>query len=79
MTLNELKAAILDNGTGICFEFNGTKCGVEPVVQDSVFTFTMWYGDHFKDYSDFDELLLDGFFDGKSIVDLLDIIEPSLY
>lgn len=29
--------------------------------------------------SDFDELLLDGFFDGKSIVDLLDIIEPSLY
>lgn len=52
---------------------------VEPEVQDSVFTFTMWYGDSFKDYSDFDELLLDGFFDGKSIVDLLDIIEPSLY
>lgn len=55
------------------------KCGVEPEVQNSVFTFTMWYGDSFKDYSDFDELLLDGFFDGKSIVDLLDIIEPSLY
>ena len=71
MTLNELKAAILENGTGIYFEFNGKKCGVEP--------FTMWYGDSFKDYSDFDELLLDGFFDGKSIVDLLDIIEPSLY
>ena len=49
MTLNELKAAILENGTGIYFEFNGKKCGV------------------------------DGFFDGKSIVDLLDIIEPSLY
>lgn len=79
MTLNELKAAILENGTGIYFELNGKKCGVEPEVQDSVFTFTMWYGDSFKDYSDFDELLLDGFFDGKSIVDILDIIEPSLY
>lgn len=79
MTLNELKAAILENGTGIYFEFIGKKCGVEPEVQNSVFTFTMWYGDSFKDYSDFDELLLDGFFDGKSIVDLLDIIEPSLY
>ena len=45
MTLNELKAAILENGTGIYFEFNGKKCGVEPEVQDSVFTFTMWYGD----------------------------------
>ena len=30
MTLNELKAAILENGTGIYFEFNGKKCGVEP-------------------------------------------------
>lgn len=33
MTLNELKAAILENGTGIYFEFNGKKCGVEPEVQ----------------------------------------------
>ena len=79
MTLNELKAAIYEYGTGIYFDINGKQCGVEPEVQDSVFTFTMWYGDSFKDYSDFDELLLDGFFDGKSIVDLLDIIEPSLY
>lgn len=61
MTLNELKAAILENGTGIYFELNGKKCGIEPEVQDSVFTFTMWYGDSFKDYSDFDELLLDCF------------------
>lgn len=43
MTLNELKAAILENGTGIYFEFNGKKCGVEPEVQDSVFTFTMCF------------------------------------
>lgn len=56
MTLNELKAAILENGTGIYFEFNGKKCGVEPEVQDSVFTFTMWYGElnHLQCSADFE-------------------------
>lgn len=79
MTLAELRSAIFENGTGVYFEFNGKKCGIEPEVKDSIFTFEMWYGDEFKDYSNFDDLLLDGFFDGKSIVDLLEIVDMSFY
>lgn len=57
------------------FEYNGQQCGVEPQTQDSETTYTMWYGEVWKDYDNIDDLLSDGFFDGESLQDIFPSID----
>ena len=53
----------------------GQQCGVEPQTQDSETTYTMWYGEVWKDYDNIDDLLSDGFFDGESLQDIFPSID----
>lgn len=75
MTLEELKRLVLDEANDVYFSYEGKRAGIEQTVADSVATYTMWWGEEVKEYSDFDELLLDGFFNGRSVADILDLVE----
>lgn len=52
------------------FLYNNKKCGIEPETHNSVTTYCMWYGNSWKDYGDINQLMSDGFFDGKSLNDI---------
>jgi len=71
MTIDDLKEKILNEGCGYTFTYNDNPCGMEPTVENGVFTFGAWSGDKNKDYKDIDELMTDEFYSGKSITELL--------
>ena len=67
MTLEEFVRNLTEEYGTAEFEYNGQQCGVEPQTQDSETTYTMWYGEVWKDYDNIDDLLSDGFFDGRCV------------
>lgn len=75
MTIDELRENVVACANEVFFEYNGKKCGVEPTVKSGVFTFEAWCGKASKTYFSFTALLNDKFFDGKTIVELLDQVE----
>lgn len=70
MNIDQLKFKILDEGCGYTFTYNDNPCGMEPTVENGVFTFYAWTGEKNKDYTDIDELMTDKFYSGKSITRL---------
>lgn len=75
MVIEEIRKAITEDGNDVYFELGGKKCGIEPTLEDGIFTFEVWCGTNLKEYQDFDVMVHDPFFDGKSIIDLLDVVE----
>ena len=75
MTLEEFVRNLTEEYGTAEFEYNGKQCGVEPQTQDSEITYTMWYGEAWKDYDNIDDLLSDEFFDGESLQDIFPSIE----
>ena len=78
MTKEELRQIILDCLNEVIFTYNGQDSGITSEVQDYIPTFQVWHGNDFKYYSDVDELMSDKFYSGKSINDLLTMIEFSI-
>lgn len=70
--LKKTIAACLDD---VLFTYDGKRSGITSEVHDSVPTFQMWHGDKTKEYDDLDSLMSDRFFGGKSINDLLGVVE----
>lgn len=75
MTLEEFVRNLTEEYATAEFEYNSKQCGVEPQTQDSETTYTMWYGEAWKDYDNIDDLLSDGFFDGESLQDIFPSID----
>mgnify|MGYP007033311266 FL=1 len=75
MTLEEFVRNLTEEYATAEFEYNGKKCGIEPETQNSNTTYTMWYGDAWKDYDNIDDLLSDLFFDGESLQDIFPSID----
>ena len=75
MTLEEFVRNLTEEYGTAEFEYNGQQGGVEPQTQDSETTYTMWYGEVWKDYDNIDDLLSDGFFDGESLQDIFPSID----
>ena len=75
MTLEEFVRNLTEEYGTAEFEYNGQQCGVAPQTQDSEPTYTMWYGEVWKDYDNIDDLLSDGFFDGESLQDIFPSID----
>lgn len=75
MTVEELKAKILDDGSGFTFIYNGKMSGMEPDSKNKQTYYPAWYGDKNKDFNDLDDLMTDHFFGGKSLSELIDTIE----
>ena len=57
------------------FIYNGKQSGVTSEVRDYIPTFTMWYGEKEREYSEIDEVMGDKFFDGKSLEEIAEIVE----
>lgn len=70
ITLNDLRNAVAD-GNDFYFMYDGVRAGVECTVEDSKETFELWYGNLEKTYDNFDNVVKDTLFGGKSISDLL--------
>ena len=75
MTLEEFVRNLTEEYGTAELEYTGQQCGVEPQTQDSETTYTMWYGEVWKDYDNIDDLLSDGFFDGESLQDIFPSID----
>ena len=74
-----LKEALLVEGWGIHFTFNGLLCGVEVEVHNAIPSFESWCGNKSKKYIDVDELIHDKFFDGNSLQELENIVRFSFH
>jgi len=57
------------------FEYKNKKCGIEPITENSITTYCMWYGDDSRNYKDIKTLLSDKFFDGKTILEIFPEID----
>lgn len=75
MNILELRNIILECCNDVLFVYNGLQSGVTSEVRDSIPTFQVWHGSDMKEYSDVDHLLLDKFFSGKSLLELINKIE----
>lgn len=77
MTINDIKYAMLNDGNMVCFSYNDRQCGLDIEGGIPSFRFQAWCGSDSKYYGDFDELVSDEFFDGRSLKSLLNIVEFS--
>lgn len=77
MTIEKIKQTIKDCGNDVYFEYHDKKCGIEPTVENGMFTFEMWCGSILKEYRNFDEMVNDKIFDGKSVIDIMGTVDFS--
>ena len=68
---------IMELGNDVTFVYNNKKCGICSEVKSSIFSFQAWCGKEIKEYkqSNLQTVMEDKFFDGKSINELLNIVE----
>ncbi len=75
MSPDELRDEISGQWNDVSFIYNGKQSGVTSEVRDYIPTFTMWYGEKEREYSEIDEVMGDKFFDGKSLEEIAEIVE----
>ncbi|MCD7777427.1 MAG: hypothetical protein LUH47_02860 [Clostridiales bacterium] len=79
MTAKYIRDAIIKNANDIYFDYNGKHAGIESSAKNGIITYEMWFGigDTFKNKTsqNIDEVFRIKFFDGKSLIDLLNIVE----
>ena len=75
MTANELREIIRECCNDVIFTYDNKESGVTSTVRDYIPTFQVWHGDDHKYYSDVDELMTDKFYSGKSLDELVEIVE----
>ena len=75
MSESELKDIIADCCNDGIFAYNGKKSGVTSEVKDHVPTFQAWHGSEVKEYNNVDDVMNDKFYSGKSIIDLIGVVE----
>ena len=78
MKLEKLRQIISSCYSDVIFTYNGLKSGITSEVTDSVPTFQVWHGNTTKEYSNVDVLMFDKFFSGKSLIDLIRVVEFEL-
>ena len=77
MSKTELKTIIADCCNDVIFAYNGKKSGVTSEVKDHVPTFQVWHGSEVKEYDNVDDVMNDKFYSGKSINDLVGVVDFS--
>ena len=75
MTKEMLRDIIADCCNDVIFVFEDKASGITSEVHNYIPTFQVWHGNDSKDYSDVDELMSDKFYSGKSINELVGLIE----
>lgn len=75
MTIPKIRQLILDCCNDITFVYNDLQSGVTSLVNDSVVVYQAWHGSKIKEYSNIDEVLNDKFYSGRSIAELIPIVD----
>ena len=75
MSISKIRNSMINDGNDIYFIYNDRESGIASTVHNSVFIFHAWYGADTKDFNSFDEMIRDKIFGGKSIIDLVDIVD----
>lgn len=75
MKRDDLKQIMNEYCNDIIFLYAGKKSGVTCEVHDYVPTFQAWHGDDVRLYDSVDKAMRDKFYSGKSINELLDIVD----
>lgn len=75
MTQQKLKKIIAHCCNDVIFTYNGKMSGITAEVHDSVPTFQVWHGLATKEYDNVNDVMNDKFYSGKSINDLVDMID----
>ena len=75
MTLAKLEKIINSCLNDITFIYNNKSCGITSTVNNYIPTFDVWYGDFNKTYSNVEDVLTDNIFNGKSLKDLVKIVD----
>lgn len=75
MTIAELRHSIIDCANELHFEYHGKKCGLDQEIHDSIPVYEIWCGENLKQHTDFDEMIRDKFFNGESIINLLNLVK----
>ncbi len=73
-----LKQIIADCCNDITFSYNGKDSGVTAMVKNYVPTFQAWHGDDTKIYGNVDDVMKDRFYSGKSLEDLVHMIDINI-
>ena len=72
MTVDRIKQGITVDGSGIYFDYHDKECGIDPNVQNGVWSFDIWFGEVSKQCRTIDETVHQKIFDGKSLVELVE-------
>ncbi len=75
MNTNDLKQIISDCCNDVIFKYNGKSSGITSTVKNSIPLFQSWHGNKIKEYSNIYDVMSDKFFSGKSLNDLVGIVE----
>lgn len=73
MNMKELNDILICNA--VVFEYQGKKSGIELEYLDhDKAAYIMWFGDKWKEYHDYDTMINDNLFDGKSFLEIVDAV-----
>ena len=75
MTKDELIGIIQDCSNDVTFEYNGKRAGITSEVYEYKAVYQVWYGMDTKEYISIEKLMNDPFYGGKSLNELVDIVE----
>lgn len=64
MNINNLKSYITSLTSHVLFEYNGKKCGIDPLSRTE---FDIWYGEKIQTVKSSDDVFSVPIFDGKSL------------
>lgn len=66
-----MKQLVADEANDFYFSYKNVRAGIENTITNGRIIYNVWWGDKEKQYSSFDDVVTDKFYDGKSIMELL--------
>ena len=75
MSKDKLLKIISDCCNDILFTYNGKDSGITSTVANYQPTFQAWHGNDVKEYDNVDDVMNDKFYSGKSLVELIVVVE----
>lgn len=75
MNKNNLKHIISECCNDIHFNYNGLDSGITSEIANYVPKFQAWHGEKTKEYKSVDDVINDKFYSGKSLIDLIGIVD----
>ncbi len=78
MNVSDLKNVIRECCNDVLFFYEDKMSGITSEVHNSIPVYQVWHGSDMKEYSDIDDLMTDQFFSGKSVVELVGLVDFTI-